>query len=421
MVSIIRIFLISLAVLLFTACGGENRREGRTTIRFSFWAAPTQEPAFQRAKERFEELHPGVRVQLINIPWSQYNNQLVTMAAGRSSPDIVLIDRIWASEMMSRGAFADISSFVGNDPDFDLDDFAPGINDYFRQDDGLHGLMAHYSVLLLLYNKDLFDEEGIGYPDGNWTWDDLEEAALRLSKDRTGNGVVDQFGTSLPVAEYATMSSFIWQNGGGLWDPSSEHRVTGPEAVEAIDFLMRLMDARAQPTPAQMQTSDTIELFKSSRLATMLTWPSGIVDATTGINFEAGTTVLPMGKVRATYGGGPAYAISESSSNKEIAWEFMKFLLGEETQLDMARVGMVMPTRNVDRESLLAAFPNQDVIEAYYASLPHARSIPRLRNLNRVMSTFMERMEEIAYKTRPREAALRELDQYLREHATLLE
>lgn len=412
--------LAVLCVLVLAGCGGEGR-DGRTTLRLSFWATPTQEPAFQRAKERFEALHPGVRVQLINIPWSQYNNQLVTMAAGRSSPDVVLIDRIWASEMMGRGAFADISGFLENDPDFSLEDFTPGINDYFRQNDGLYGLMAHYSVLLLLYNRDLFDEEGIDYPNENWTWEDLEEAALRLSKDRTGNGVIDQFGTSLPVAEYATMSSFIWQNGGGFWDPESDNRIVDPEAKEAIGFLMSLMDRRAQPTPAQMQTSDTMELFKSGRLATMLTWPSGIADATTGITFATGTTVLPKGKQRATYGGGPAYAISESSANKELAWELMKFLLSEETQLDMARVGLVMPTRNVDRESLLAAFPNEEVIDAYYASLPHARSIPRLRNLNRVMSTFMEHMEEVAYKTRPKDDALRRLDEYLTGQVRILE
>jgi multiple sugar transport system substrate-binding protein len=260
--------------------------------------------------------------------------------------------------------------------------------------------MTHYSVQLLLYNRDLFEAAGVPLPTADWTWADFERAAIRISADKNGDGLLDQFGCYMPVSDYATVSSFVWQNGASPWSTTGTLGLNSSPAREAIRFLLDLSAKKAQPSISQMQTSEIGELFKSGRLGFMYTWPSGILEYTKGLPFKYGVAPIAHGKQRATYGGGPAYAISRGSRHPREAWEFMKFLLGSEVQLEMARAGLVMPSIRLPREQLLAVFPYPDVIDAYEASLPYAQSMPRLRNQNRIVTQFAQNMDDILYGVR---------------------
>lgn len=406
---------ILLLTVIWSGCSREGKTPGRITLTWSMWALPSHLPAFHSAQKEFERLNPHIRINFINIPWNQYNSKLITMAAAKAAPDVMWIDRIWAAELMTRGAFADLAPLMKADAEFDLSRFTPGINDYFRDGDSLYALMSHYSVLLVIYNRDLFDEAGVPYPHDNWTWEDARQAAVAISQDLTGNGIMDRFGCVLPVAEYATLSSFVWQNGGDIWSTEEGKGINGPEAREAIQFFLELTDLKAQPSPSQMLTAEIGDLFKSGRLGFMLTWPSGIREYVRDVTFQWDVAQLPMRKTRATYGGGPAYAISAHSKHPQEAWEFMKFLLSKPVQLEMAQVGLVMPTIEVTKEELMQVFPEEKVIDAYYASLPYSRSLPRLTNLNRIMSTFNQHMEDIMYRVETVESATEKFDRFLKE------
>jgi multiple sugar transport system substrate-binding protein len=51
--------------------------------------------------------------------------------------------------------------------------------------------------MVLLYNKDLFDKAGIPYPNNNWKWEDLRNAAKKLTKNNNGDGKTYQWGKAL--------------------------------------------------------------------------------------------------------------------------------------------------------------------------------------------------------------------------------
>ena len=46
-------------------------------------------------------------------------------------------------------------------------------------DGSVYGFPRDISVEVLYYNKDIFDEAGVAYPDDTWTWDDFLAAAER--------------------------------------------------------------------------------------------------------------------------------------------------------------------------------------------------------------------------------------------------
>ncbi len=65
---------------------------------------------------------------------------------------------------------------------------------------------------ILYYNKDLFDDAGIDYPTDDWTWDDLEAAALAMTKDVDGE---HQYGFGMATNNTIQMwPIMIWAGGG---------------------------------------------------------------------------------------------------------------------------------------------------------------------------------------------------------------
>ncbi|MFQ9480465.1 MAG: extracellular solute-binding protein [Oscillospiraceae bacterium] len=44
----------------------------------------------------------------------------------------------------------------------------------------MYGVPKDKDTVCLVYNKEMFDQAGVAYPDENWTWDDLTEASQKI-------------------------------------------------------------------------------------------------------------------------------------------------------------------------------------------------------------------------------------------------
>lgn len=73
-----------------------------------------------------------------------------------------------------------------------------------------YGLPGNFSNVVLVYNKDLFDQAGVAYPTADWTQDDLQAAAeaIRALGD-------DIFGIYQPIT-YNEFYKVAAQYGGSL-------------------------------------------------------------------------------------------------------------------------------------------------------------------------------------------------------------
>ncbi|MDD5597778.1 MAG: extracellular solute-binding protein, partial [Victivallaceae bacterium] len=94
----------------------------------------------------------------------------------------------------------------------------------------------------LFYRRDLFDEKGIKYPDGNWTWDDLLAACKKITDPSQGI-----YGLLLHRGKHESHKwiTFLWSAGGEVmsYNPAEDKwrcEFDGPGAAEALDFYIRL-------------------------------------------------------------------------------------------------------------------------------------------------------------------------------------
>ncbi|MBN1518089.1 extracellular solute-binding protein [Candidatus Sumerlaeota bacterium] len=95
---------------------------------------------------------------------------------------------------------------------------------------------------VLLYRKDLFDLNGVPYPDKEWTWDDMLAACRKLTDPAKGT-----YGLLLTRAKDESWwwVTFLWSAGGEamVYDEASDQwrcAFDSDEAAVALDFYTRL-------------------------------------------------------------------------------------------------------------------------------------------------------------------------------------
>ncbi len=114
---------------------------------------------------------------------------------------------------------------------------------------GVEALNLLVEPMVIIWNKDLFDEEGLPnpydlYKEGKWDWDAFKDIAIQATKDTTGDGEINQLGIkfNLRPLGFHALSLFATNNA------SVTREVDGrtvavfdePEAVEVLEYLQEL-------------------------------------------------------------------------------------------------------------------------------------------------------------------------------------
>jgi multiple sugar transport system substrate-binding protein len=110
--------------------------------------------------------------QLQDLVATGQNFDILRTSLG-SSPD----------HLVGYGLQSDITDLI-NKYHFDLSRLAPSTVDAQKQlaNGGMYGMPFRNNVLVLTYNKNLFDKFGVAYPKDGMTWDDTYELAKKMTR-----------------------------------------------------------------------------------------------------------------------------------------------------------------------------------------------------------------------------------------------
>jgi multiple sugar transport system substrate-binding protein len=253
----------------------------------------------------------------------------------------------WAQQ----GYLLDLRPFVEADLDrATIDDWDPAQFKALATPDGQRfGLPKYHGALALYFNKDLFDERKVDYPDGSWTHDDYLDAMQRLTLDRDNDDLIDQWGSMVDIA-WERIQVHVNGWGGHLVDPENPRRsyMARPEAMAALEWLRaRMWDDRVMASFLDVQNVTTRQAFIQQRLAMVEDGSWALKDILESAAFRIGLAPLPAGPVRrvtlATTDGLGIYA---GTRHPEAAWELLKFLVGKEYGRAMAETHLLQPARS---------------------------------------------------------------------------
>jgi ABC-type glycerol-3-phosphate transport system substrate-binding protein len=351
--------------------------------------------------EEFMERYPEVVVELSTA----FGNNPEDYAQA----DVLGVDLFRYIQFRSQDVFLDLSPLVEQDNSFRFSDFYPGTVELFSENEKIWALPSGIDTFVLYYNKNLFDQNGFGYPTNDWTWDDLLAVAsgIRKEPDTFGYGVPD------PYLELYAMI-LIHQHGGQLFDdmdnPSgiTYNQPLNVEAIQWFQDLYHLYDVA--PTPEQASRSfgyGNQAIFRGVLQGDIGMWPGnfsdrgGITWPVSWDNISWGMVALPGDVSASTSGLGTGYAISARTENPEAAWLWLTFLTEQIPQA-------LIPARRSLAES--EEFQDQIGAEAASAaakSIQHVTLIsPDLFQFGNSLEYFSEAVNDIVDGTASAQEAL---------------
>lgn len=278
----------------------------------------------REAVARFEAENPDIKVEVTTIPFSEYQQRLLTAVQAGNGPDVSTVDQIWVSPFATAGVLQPLDDLIAHSS-VKPEDYFKGGWDSVTYDGHVWGIPFNAEVWFFAYvNKTLFKEAGID-PASIVSWPGLEAAAKALTDKSKG-----QYGIGLVGAkhEYTNVitNSFIFSNGGSIVDDNGKCALSSPETVGALKYYAEL----AQYAPAGLLNAlnePNRELFLNGKLAIEL-WPTLEQNTlqNSSIDWDMLTGFAPEGKTPIGEFGGWNIVIYKQSKNLDAAWKFVEFM-----------------------------------------------------------------------------------------------
>lgn len=153
------------------------------TYTFMTWESDDMNSKIVASFDSFMEEHPGVVVELTAAPLSDYGTKLKTMLSSGTAPDIFMVGNDWTIQYGSSGNLYDWTEMAEADGIESI--YYPGVIDNWKVDGHLYGFPGLLNTYGVFYNKTLFDEAGLSYPEVGWTYDEMLEDA-KVLKESSG-------------------------------------------------------------------------------------------------------------------------------------------------------------------------------------------------------------------------------------------
>lgn len=302
----------------------------------------------------FNRLYPNVTVEHQEIPYDDLRQKLVTGLAGGILPDVLRADIIWVPE------FADLGVLLALDEE--MPDYAeisaamfPGPVSTNKWGDHYYGLPLDTNTRVLFYNTKVFKEAGLTA--APTTIDELEAA---FAKVKTALGK-DRYGYAEGGTGPWSILPWVWSFGGGITDDaltSATGTLNGPGTVAAVTKLKDWLD-KGYLSPSILGGGlATSEQFGNDQAATILEgpWMPGIFkNQFPALTYEYATVPAGPGGT-ASVVGGEDIVVFKSTKNKEAALAFTRFMVSEEAQLAMGKVGQMPVLQSLAGSSELPDF-----------------------------------------------------------------
>lgn len=311
---------------------GAVTSDGRAVLRFAAWGAgeETRElrervvgPVNARAKAEAK----GYLVKLEPVP-SDYPVKLATMVAGRGAPDIFYLDLSYLAHYAELGALMDLTDLVEADTSAvcDLDDYYPAIlGNYFRRG-RLYGLPWIAQPVVLYCNAELFEGAGVPLPDRSWRWGEFLDAARRIARHESPDGV-ERWGFALQPG-WPPLEMYVWQMGGEVLAEDGSVALADERTVEAAQFLQDLVHRHRVAPPMDVVLERGISnLFRDGRVAMFAGGAADDLDRTEGLRVVVRELPAGPGGTRATFAWNAGLCISAETRRPALAFEAWKDVL----------------------------------------------------------------------------------------------
>ncbi len=376
-------FLSSLAL-----SSGVASAQQTTTITFWHGYSPAEIEVLQnRVIPAFEAAYPGIKVNAQAIPYDELRRKLLAGIAGGETPDVLRADIIWVPELADMGALVPLSDVMPDFWDYAATVF-PGPLQTNQWQGRYYGLPLDTNTRVLIYNQALYQQAGIETLPA--TVDEFEASMARIS----GLGP-DIYGYAESGPGAWSVLPWVFSFGGDITDPavtSAYGYANGPATVAAVTRFKQWLDAGYLSPSVLGGGIGTSDGLGKNLYGNVLDgpWMKPIL-AGQFPDLSYDFALVPAGPGgSSSVVGGEDIVVFEASQQKEAALAFVRFMLGENAQLEMGKIGQ-MPVLNSlvgnpDLPSYYQVFMSQ--LQTAKARTPH----PKWAKIDQAFSEAVEKV-----------------------------
>lgn len=279
----------------------------------------------------FQAENPDIEVQVDRLPFNDLFAQIqIRMNAGGSDPDVLMVDVPVTASYGLRGWLAGLDDVFTDEEKANWIEAARTAGTY---DGALVSAPVSTSTQMLYYNKALFDRAGITPPgvDERWTWEQIAEAAPKLTFDEDGDGTPDIWGfnweQTIRIYQLQPLPVSLGALAIGEDGVTVDGIINSPEWVQAFTYYQDMFNAlKAAP---QNDTVPSGDMFRTGNIAMFVGGPWNLngyanepLEFEWGVSrhpyFEGGSIAIPTGSWHV--------GVSANSDQPEAAKKFVQFL-----------------------------------------------------------------------------------------------
>lgn len=336
---------------LTVAIWDENQREGLQTI----------------ADEWTEE--SGVKVNINVVEWDSYWTLLEAGASGGTMPDVFWMHSNMAQVYMENNMLLNLDDYIENDDAIDLKNYYEGIVNLYSSNGSQYALPKDHDTIALLYNEALFKKYGVDVPTDDWTWEDVYEAAAKITEAGKADGV---YGFAMNTSNNQDGWYNLIQSYGGqvITDDHKGTTIGGAESKAGMEMMRKILTVSAPQTV--MAETGTDSMFMSNQVA-MITQGSWMINtfytAENGADYK--WAMIPYADVngngqcdegeRQTAYNGLGWAAAASVSDPDTAYSLISYFCSEKGQKRQSELGVTMAGYMGMSDAFANAFEGLDV------------------------------------------------------------
>lgn len=339
------------AMMIGTAAGcapTDTPEEGRDTlITVAVLNSASEKQTISKFISAFKASQSTIDVKAKYID-SAYYSPVLTDWAGNTLADVVWTAGDKHAPLSAAGVFEPLNSYFEKEPGL-LDDIYPSLIETTKlspDSDEMYFVPRDYNKLTVVYNKDMFDDAGIAYPQNGWTWEEMMDTCKQLRE------AMDQHKGNLDPSYYPMDGYLSWSPvaytiikgfGGKYMNEEGESALVDADGnTTAVEEGLEQIYEMTSNYYAGIDVMGETDLFAAGQAAMRFISRPAMSGFTEIENYDF--VSFPKMPVENVVGVGcSGYGINANSKNKDAAWEFLKFIISEEGQKAFCETGNGVP------------------------------------------------------------------------------
>jgi multiple sugar transport system substrate-binding protein len=353
------------------------------------------------AAEDFNASQSNYVLNIRNLAFTDFNQQVTTAIAGGVTPDLMIVDNPDNARYAAAGALADLTDYVkawGQG-----DQFLPGPWNSTIWQGKNYGIPLGSNTVVLWINTDMATAAGLDINNPPKTWDEFETWAQKMTDPAKG-----VYGTALLAKkdETGTFLFLPWvlQNGGTLATLDS------PDSIAALAFWTDLVKKGYAPKTAVTDGfAEIYQQFTTGKAAMMIsgTWNVATISKDApDLKWEVAT--LPYTKQPASSLGGENWVMFNASKQKDGAWAFLKFVTDVAYGTKLTDCMGYIPSRKDVLAQVAAKSANDPTTQVFLKQMESAEARGPLPNWSDVSAFIQEAIQEALTGQKTPEQAMKD-------------